>query len=214
MAPAGPGWHNTAAGATPCVMHRNPPPLSPHSHCPHRTAWAATGPTAQPGPQPGPAHAGSPGLVCSPTHCPPCPSRSSRLLHLLRLRLPLLRLHRICLRPRRLLRQPHGYRPQHPPHGGAHLRLRLLRPRLLQPRLLRPVCFGPPLSTTATPSPMHPFTAPHTTRREVGEPLPPQPEPSRSQAPLPVPMHISLGHPLYANTERFHIFSDFSQLLA
>ena len=26
--------------------------------------------------------------------------------------------------------------------------------------------------------------------------------------------HISLGHPFYANTERFHIFSDFSQLLA
>ena len=27
-------------------------------------------------------------------------------------------------------------------------------------------------------------------------------------------LYISLGHPLYANTERFHIFSDFSQLLA
>ena len=26
--------------------------------------------------------------------------------------------------------------------------------------------------------------------------------------------HVSLGHPFYANTERFHIFSDFSQLLA
>ena len=27
-------------------------------------------------------------------------------------------------------------------------------------------------------------------------------------------LHISLGHPFHANTERFHIFSDFSQLLA
>ena len=26
--------------------------------------------------------------------------------------------------------------------------------------------------------------------------------------------YISLGHPVHANTERFHIFSDFSQLLA
>ena len=26
--------------------------------------------------------------------------------------------------------------------------------------------------------------------------------------------NISLGHPVHANTERFHIFSDFSQLLA
>ena len=28
-----------------------------------------------------------------------------------------------------------------------------------------------------------------------------------------VVQHISLGHPFPANTERFHIFSDFSQLL-
>ena len=31
---------------------------------------------------------------------------------------------------------------------------------------------------------------------------------------LQVTCDISLGHPFYANTERFHIFSDFSQLLA
>ena len=53
--PAGPEWHNTAASATPCATLRNPPPPpSPHCRCPRHTAWAATGPTTQPGPQAGP----------------------------------------------------------------------------------------------------------------------------------------------------------------
>ena len=32
----------------------NPLPPSPHCHCPRHTAWAATGPTTQPGPHAGP----------------------------------------------------------------------------------------------------------------------------------------------------------------